>query len=59
MAGEQDTGKTLKRYLHAVEDASVVLTHCPMGDGEKQRRLNPVERSQFGPISNPEFAGQN
>ena len=32
--------------MHAVEDASVVLTNSPMGVGEKQRRLDPVEPSQ-------------
>lgn len=45
--------------MHAVEDALVVLSHSPMGVGEKQRRLNPVERLQSGPISNPKFAGQS
>ena len=39
--------------MHAVEDASVVLTNSPMGVGEKQRLLNPVEGSQSGPISTP------
>ena len=34
------------KYMHAVEDASVVLTNSLMGVGEKQRRLDPVERSQ-------------
>ena len=43
----------IEKYMHAVEDASVVLTNSPMGVGEKQRRLNPVERSQSAPISAP------
>ena len=43
----------IEKYMHAVEDASVVLTNSPMGVGKKQRRLNPVERSQSGPISTP------
>ena len=43
----------IEKYMHAVEDASVVLTNSPMGVGEKQCRLNPVERSQSGPISTP------
>ena len=36
----------IEKYMHAVEDASVVLTNSPMGVGEKQRRLDPVEPSQ-------------
>ena len=43
----------IEKYMHAVEDASVQLTNSPMGVGKKQRRLNPVERSQSGPISTP------
>ena len=37
----------IEKNMHAVEDASVVLTNSPMGVGEKQRRLDPVERSQI------------
>ena len=43
----------IEKYMLAVEDKSVVLTNSLMGVGEKQRRLNPVERSQSGPISTP------